>query len=280
MKSSRAIDVSRALESFFTDLFLIIRNKRGLKISKVLGEYLRLRLTSLVNPTKKEESFCGWKFHFFDYHQFLLFISHGFIHDEYFFETKTKRPFIIDCGANTGDSIVYFKSLYKNSRILAFEPDDITVKVLRQNLQANNLRDVRVETKAVSDASGTTKFYRSAQHPGDAVMSLFEERAHKETTDVSVVRLSDYLHQSVDFLKIDTEGSEGKIIKDLDENRKLKLVKKMVIEYHHHVGGKSNRLSDLLWRLEKNGFDYQLSTELRPPFIAKTFQDVLIFAYI
>ena len=76
----------------------------------------------------------------------------------YFFECRTKRPFIIDCGSNIGLSVLYFKQLFPNSNILAFEPDPILCKYLNQNVRANGLTEIEILPKAVWSSNTTLHF--------------------------------------------------------------------------------------------------------------------------
>lgn len=43
-----------------------------------------------------------------------------FFDEIYKFKTQKNNPIIIDCGANAGISILYFKKLYPNSEIIAY----------------------------------------------------------------------------------------------------------------------------------------------------------------
>jgi FkbM family methyltransferase len=43
-------------------------------------------------------------------------------------------------GANIGMSVVFFKSLYADAEVLAFEPDPRTFSQLEENVQANRLK--------------------------------------------------------------------------------------------------------------------------------------------
>ena len=54
----------------------------------------------------------------------------------YRFVTTKEAPVILDCGANIGLSVIYFKQLYPNSKITAFEPDPDVFKVLKGCSQA------------------------------------------------------------------------------------------------------------------------------------------------
>ena len=46
-----------------------------------------------------------------------------FINRVYEFEASRPDPRIIDCGSNIGMSVLYFKHVYPEARIVGFEPD-------------------------------------------------------------------------------------------------------------------------------------------------------------
>src|SRR6266540_416966 len=52
----------------------------------------------------------------------------------YRFQTSHLSPYIIDGGANIGLSTLYFKELYPNSHITAFEADEQIFDVLKRNV--------------------------------------------------------------------------------------------------------------------------------------------------
>ena len=60
--------------------------------------------------------------------------------------------------------------------------------------------------------------------------SKIGENINSNTVSVKASRLKDFLNKKVDFLKLDIEGAEYKVLKDVAEN--LGCVNKMFIEYH------------------------------------------------
>ncbi len=60
-----------------------------------------------------------------------------------------ERPLIIDCGANIGLSIIYFKEKHPNAEIIAFEPDKDNFKLLKKNIESFCLKDVTLKEEAV-----------------------------------------------------------------------------------------------------------------------------------
>src|SRR5947209_4216587 len=79
--------------------------------------------------------------------------------NQYIFSCKTERPFIIDCGAHIGISVLYFKRCYPYAQIIAFEPDPQTFQILEQNVTQNHLQDVHLINAAVTHDDGEIPFY-------------------------------------------------------------------------------------------------------------------------
>ena len=176
----------------------------------------------------------------------------------YFFECEKKCPYIIDCGSNIGLSVLYFKQLFPNSHILAFEPDPILCRYLTDNIKANGLTDIETLPKAVW-ISNTTLPFLSDGADGGKVSSA------PNGISVEAVMLKEFLNQKVDFLKIDIEGNELEVLSSCANN--LKNVSKIFLEYHSFKDS-NQQLSDLLKILEDNHFRYFLNsaTQRKKPF--------------
>ena len=80
-------------------------------------------------------------------------------------------------------------------------------------------------------------------------------------------------------MKLDIEGAEDLVIEELSQSGKLKLINEMVIEYHHHIEPKEDNFSNILKKLENNGFGYQIKSLTQTILNRETFQDILIYAY-
>jgi FkbM family methyltransferase len=197
-----------------------------------------------------------------------------FIKQEYYFPADTPRPFVIDCGSHIGMSILYFKALYPEAQVMGFEPAPDTFRLLSENIQQNGLKNVTLLNKAVGKEEGTMKFY------GDdsLIASLLNSRGGGTATDVEVVKLSRYIDRPVDFLKLDVEGAEEPVLEDLVATTKIRMIKRIAIEYHHHIDKNADVLSHFLKLLEDNNFGYHLASS--PGSLSKvTFQDIMIYAY-
>ncbi len=220
----------------------------------------------------------GMEFHFFKFRPFLDLFEDIFITQPYYFETQNKAPVILDCGANIGLATLYFKKLFPASRITAFEPDPKTHAMLQKNIAANNFQNVTAVQAALSDNTGPAGFYADPHDPGNFCQSLDAARMKGEKIEVQGVKLSDYMPGEVDYLKLDVEGAEDKVLQDLISSGKIKNIKRFFIEYHHHIDKSRDDFGAFLKLLEDNGFGYQLDAKA-VAHKTGTYQDILIFGW-
>jgi hypothetical protein len=112
--------------------------------------------------------------------------------------------------------------------------------------------------------------------------SLDKKRMSKQTNKISQKKLSDYINEDIDFLKLDVEGAELDIIKELTVSEKIGRVNQAIIEYHHHIDPNEDNLSELLKLLEESNFGYQITAFAHPKNRKDNKglnQDVLVYAY-
>jgi FkbM family methyltransferase len=204
-----------------------------------------------------------------------------FVNADYYFKSDNARPTIVDCGSNIGISILFFKRLYPQSKIIAFEPDPQTFETLQANIRDNGLSDVDCHQIALGDFDGNIDLYQAEDESrSDLRMSTFHERMPtKRKVTVPVRKLSNFIENDVDLLKVDVEGAEVKVLSDLHETGKLRRIKSMHIEYHHHIDRKRDDLSVALRMLESAGFGYQFKTHQGLWPIEAEFQDISIYCY-
>ncbi len=244
---------------------------------RIKAKYLFARLFRIDIHTERLFDF---KVNFFSYPTFTFLLEEIFVSRDYCFKTDKDAPVILDCGSNIGMAILYYKSRHPRARVIGFEPDKPTFGKLRANVEDNQLSDVQVHNKALSDKDGTLTFYFDPDDPGMLLMSTREDRiGERGKAEVEATRLSHYIDGPVDFMKLDVEGAEDDVMKDLVETGKLTLIDQMVIEYHHHLEMGIDKLSSMLGLLEQNGYGYQLGAPCPVIFPTRRFQDILIYAY-
>lgn len=208
----------------------------------------------------------------------MYLFSNVFLRQEYYFETNSPAPFIVDCGGNIGMATLYFKWLYPAAEVITFEPDPVIFELLRTNIGRNGVSGVQLENAALFETEGPLDFFVDRTAAGGLINSVNPLRGESEKLTVPGVRLSTYLDREVDFLKIDVEGAEHAVMRELESSGALSGVKRMVMEYHHHIAAGEDRLGDMLGILERAGFGYQLEA-VKGPADPESFQDIMIVGY-
>jgi hypothetical protein len=146
-------------------------------------------------------------------------------------------------------------------------------------VDSNDLYDVTLHKLAISDRRGTASLLFNASDPGSSIRSLCNRPIdHAESIKVETTTLSGYIDRTVDFLKMDIEGSELAVIRELQDANKLSLIRKAAIEYHHHIVRGRDDLPPLLQILEQNNFDYHLHVILQHPRWRQQVQGIMIYA--
>jgi len=118
-----------------------------------------------------------------------------------------------------------------------------------RNLYKNTdgLSDVAVYPYALAASNGSITM---SDNRGS---SSFIKKAKGNIVDVKKVRASDVFPSGeIDVLKIDVEGAETEIIRDLDVSGRLKDVKRIVGEFHFLYP--ENDFGEFVFILKKNNF--------------------------
>jgi FkbM family methyltransferase len=274
---------------FFFDFIFLFGSKYPFSRKlRVLATYLKIAFKFLIlhklfgyNP--KSEDIFGFTVYFSNYLEFYLLFKEIFVRGEYYFEALNSHPTILDCGANVGMAMIFFKFLYPHCKIIAFEPGKRPFELLKRNVESNDLKRVMLINKALSGKRGKIDFFIFNSKTSSVVnrigdVSDAEKKDFIKTTVDSVI-LSDYITERVDFAKMDIEGAEHEVVEELAKRRKLQNIKEIIFEYHHHFSGKRSRLSHFLSFLEQNGFDYLINSTLYRGYQKGKAQNVMIFAY-
>ena len=174
----------------------------------------------------------------------------------YNFNSKTEAPYIIDAGANIGLAVLYWKKKYPKAKIIAFEPSKLAFASLLANVKENHLTDVTCINKALSDSKGVQSFTTNEIISG----SLVTEKNLEINYEVEITTLGEYLSTEVNFLKIDIEGAEKFIFKDIKEN--INNLNHVFLEYHSFVN-EQQYLSKYLELFEKNSLRYFIEDEYK-----------------
>lgn len=135
----------------------------------------------------------------------------------------------LDVGAHTGSYTVFFGALVGPAgRVFAFEPLPDNIDALERTIALNGLENVvRVEPIALSDVAGTADLFHYVpgenpetqryEHESSMLYSLVRTAGYEATSvTVPVVTLDRWAEdnhvETVDFIKIDAEGAEARIL--------------------------------------------------------------------
>ena len=188
-----------------------------------------------------------------------------FLDEIYRFQTNNEKPVIVDCGANIGLSSLYFKSIYPNAILHAFEPDAALFDLLEKNAQVNGFTDTYLHQAAVWIENTNLSFSNKGSEASHIDLS------NQSTHQVKAIRLADFLGQfdHIDFLKMDIEGAEFQVVADCLDG--LKKVDHFFLEYHGKVN-QTKQLHTLLQQVESIGFNIYIkmaADQLTSPFYEK-----------
>jgi len=183
-----------------------------------------------------------------------------FLNDAYYFETQNPNPIILDCGSNVGFAALYFKLLYPKSRIICFEASKQTYDKLRTTLDVNKINDIRTEQIALGNQDNSqVNFYRNSTDGNDLGSALLASGIGT-SEQVQMKKLSSYIAEPIDFLKLDIEGAETSVFEDLVSSGKINFLKSGAIEFHLNVQNPSNNLGMILQSLYDHGFVYRITS--------------------
>jgi FkbM family methyltransferase len=171
-------------------------------------------------------------------------------------EFRIKRDdVVIDIGANVG----LFAACAANetrAKVYCFEPSRANFARLEQHRRLNRLDNMVLINQGVSDRSESVKLYLQGDNcgahsvvPDPRLESNSIEQPYEEITCVALKDAFDqYAIERCDFLKIDCEGAEAKILNALPAEY-FERIGRIALEYHPNVN-----VLELAELLDRHGF--------------------------
>ena len=193
----------------------------------------------------------GLTFHHRNEPEFELVAREIFEGGEYGFACDRADPLILDCGSHIGLSVAWFKQRYPGARIVAFEPDPQSFRLLQGNVAANGFDNVELVNLAVSSRHGTARFYGEFDVADRWIL-------------VNTVPLADYITGPVDYLKLDIEGMETEVLQSIEP--RLHLVGAIGLEFHGTGPAAAADEERVLRLLERSGFQVTIARKTRAIF--------------
>lgn len=201
-----------------------------------------------------------YKYTFHNLLEFLFIYWGIFILKEYKVKLRETPKIILDCGSHIGLSVLYFKRCYPMVEIIAFEPNPVIFKLLNSNIKQNNIFNISLINSALAKRSGQVKLFLNKKNSwswSNTCCKVGNQKRKQKHIKVASSKLSEYINQEIDLLKLDIEGMEGDVLNEI--GHKLNLIKNITLEYHRTENNKTNNIQNILFILDKFSFTYKIT---------------------
>lgn len=184
-------------------------------------------------------------------------ISYSFDFDYQKYFGANNKIIVFDIGANKGQSINRFKSIFKNCIIHCFEPDEKCCEIMNKNYGKN--KDIFINQSAASNLNDKRElnyYYQSTDN------SFFIKNNDKiiKTDQVETIKLDDYIKDKnidkINILKIDTQSFNKEVIEGAKKTLSEKKID--IIEIEMNFGKYYEKKNNFL-EIENFLQNYELS---------------------
>lgn len=164
---------------------------------------------------------------------------------------------VYDIGAHVGlYSIFIAKVVGKNGKVYSFEPEKQNNIHIRENIKINNLNNIEVINRALSDHSGDGKLFMGEETSNSSLNNPADSQAKYEIVKIVI---GDEIVSENNFpipklVKIDVEGHEFSIIKGLGKTLSNSACKIVFCEIHTTLLPKNIASEDIYSILKSFGF--------------------------
>jgi FkbM family methyltransferase len=176
---------------------------------------------------------------------------------------------VVDIGANFGYYTLIAAKLIKNrGKVYAFEPEPHNYRILVKNIKLNNYTSIIPTREAVSNKRGKIKLFTDENNLGKH--SFLENNVLEKTgfIEVETLSLDNFFREmaqdnTVDVIKIDTEGAEGLIIHGARRILKSKDIKIIMEFCPYLIRDTGIDPLKLLHQLRNYGFNIKYIDEIK-----------------
>ncbi len=125
----------------------------------------------------------------------------------------------LDIGAWIGSTVLF--AAKKCQQVICFEPDPIAYKYLLTNIQLNKFANITSHNIALSNVTGFQQMASLGDTLGDSMTSLLSQQTNDTALSFTAFTLqwdifiSNYPISQIDFIKIDIEGAEFFLLKEI-----------------------------------------------------------------
>lgn len=166
-----------------------------------------------------------------------------------------------DVVVNIGAHVGYFTLLAadkvgSSGKVYSFEPDINNYRILKRNIEANNIINVTLVKCALSDKKGDGYLYKSYENTGDH--KIYKTKEIRNYEKIRIDTIDNYfknLNIKIDLIKIDVQGVEPKVIrgglKTIKSTKNLKIISEL---WPSGLIESGEAAEEYLFLLEKLGF--------------------------
>lgn len=108
----------------------------------------------------------------------------------------------------------------ESGKVVSFEPNPESYEILRRNIELNKFTNVVAENVALLDEEGTLKLFIGRATKDSSSLFPAEEVDEERYVTVKTTTLDNYCQShgiAPNFVKIDAEGAEYKILKGFEK---------------------------------------------------------------
>ncbi len=170
-----------------------------------------------------------------------------------------KGDIVVDIGANIG---IFTKYALANGakRVYSYEPIRSNYDILVKN---TNGYEVITDNIGISDICKTEIFHIDSNSGGHTLLDIDPNKTRTEHTEEVKCYSLDYMFgnksipDQIDFMKIDAEGAEIKILSGISDENLLK-VNKFAIEWHQFIFDNKNTLNSVIDRFSSLKYHFYI----------------------
>jgi FkbM family methyltransferase len=150
--------------------------------------------------------------------------------DVYLKKNLNNNIIVFDVGAHIGESVIRIKKIFPEATIHCFEPVIQSFNILKKNILYFNYKKVILNNFSLFNTVSSKYIKIHCRSDLSSFFSINKKKKQKTTT----LTIDHYIKinkiKSVDFIKIDTQGSELEILRGAKKTLKSKKIKFLEIE--------------------------------------------------
>lgn len=183
----------------------------------------------------------------------------------------------LDIGAHFGEYTLTASIIVGvHGQVHVFEPSPVIFEILKNNIRLNNLTNIFLNQKAVSNHDGVIQFEVHREPSISSIKKLHQgKNAPLQIIPIESIRLDTYWKSvikgdKVDLIKIDVEGAELSVLSGASELLSLNAAHAPVLIFEYspanyaNFGVEPRLILELLRDLQYMIFTYSMSDGIRP----------------